>query len=194
MPGFNPGIPSFRMASHPSESSEQDDPLLIEPEWTQLLWFVAHCRPRSEKKLAEFCVEQGYEHRLPVYRSVKTYVRKRVVFEKPLFPGYLFARVEKRHRQMLVQNRYVANLLDVHDQAEFAGQLDDIYRALDAQVEIQVCPEIKAGLQVRIKSGPLRGMEAWVESRAKMSDVHLRLDFIGQAVVAKIQADDLELI
>jgi transcription antitermination factor NusG len=85
-------------------------------------------------------------------------------------------------------------LLDVEDQAEFVGQLDDIYRALDAQVEIQVCPEIKAGLQVRIKSGPLRGMEAWVESRAKMSDVHLRLDFIGQAVVAKIQADDLELI
>jgi transcription antitermination factor NusG len=102
--------------------------------------------------------------------------------------------VEKRHRLMLVQNRYVANLLDVEDQAEFVSQLDDIYRALDAQVEIQVCPEIKAGLQVRIKSGPLRGMEAWVESRAKMSDVHLRLDFIGQAVVAKIQADDLELI
>jgi transcription antitermination factor NusG len=95
---------------------------------------------------------------------------------------------------MLVQNRYVANVLNIHDQAEFVGQLDDIYRALDAQVEIRVCPEIKAGLQVRIKSGPLRGIEAWVESRAKMSDVHLRLDFIGQAVVAKIQADDLELI
>jgi hypothetical protein len=49
-------------------------------------------------------------------------------------------------------------------------------------------------LQVRIKSGPLRGTEGWVESRAKLSDVHLRLDFIGQAVVAKIQADDLELV
>ncbi len=194
MPGFDPGIPAIIMASHPSESFEQDDPLSMEPEWTELTWFVAHCRPRTEKKLSEFCLEQGYEHRLPVYRSVKTYVRKRVVFEKPLFPGYLFARVEKRHRQMLVQNRYVANVLNIHDQAEFVGQLEDIYRALDAQVEIRVSPEIKAGLQVRIKSGPMRGIEAWVESRAKMSDVHLRLDFIGQAVVVKIQADDLELI
>ena len=50
------------------------------------------------------------------------------------------------------------------------------------------------GLQVRIKSGPLRGTEAWVESRSKMCDVHLRLDFIGKAVVAKVQADDLELV
>jgi transcription antitermination factor NusG len=106
----------------------------------------------------------------------------------------MFARVERRHRMMLVQNRYVANLLDIEDQEEFVGQLDAIYRALDARVEIQVCPEIKPGLQVRIKSGPLRGTEGWVESRAKLSDVHLRLDFIGQAVVAKIQADDLELV
>jgi transcription antitermination factor NusG len=182
------------MESHPSDGTEQEDPLAMDPKWTQLLWFVAHTRPRAEKKLAEFCVEQGYEHRLPVYRSVKTYARKRVIFEKPLFPGYMFARVERRHRLTLVQNRYVANLLDVHDQEEFVGQLDAIYRALDARVEIQVCPEIKPGLQVRIKSGPLRGTEGWVESRAKLSDVHLRLDFIGQAVVAKIQADDLELV
>jgi len=182
------------MESHPSDGTEQEDPLAMDPEWTQLLWFVAHTRPRAEKKLAEFCVEQGYEHRLPVYRSVKTYARKRVIFEKPLFPGYMFARVERRHRLTLVQNRYVANLLDIEDQEEFVGQLDAIYRALDARVEIQVCPEIKPGLQVRIKSGPLRGTEGWVESRAKLSDVHLRLDFIGQAVVAKIQADDLELV
>jgi transcription antitermination factor NusG len=182
------------MESHPSDGTEQEDPLAMDPEWTQLLWFVAHTRPRAEKKLAEFCVEQGYEHRLPVYRSVKTYARKRVISEKPLFPGYMFARVERRHRMMLVQNRYVANLLDIEDQEEFVGQLDAIYRALDARVEIQVCPEIKPGLQVRIKSGPLRGTEGWVESRAKLSDVHLRLDFIGQAVVAKIQADDLELV
>lgn len=182
------------MELNPTGDGWQDDPLATDPHWTELLWYVAHVRPRAEKKLAEFCVEQAYEHRLPVYRSVKTYARKRVVFEKPLFPGYMFARVQRRHRLMLVQNRYVANLLDVHDQEEFVGQLDAIYRALDAQVEIRVCPEIKPGLQVRIKSGPLRGTEAWVESRAKMSDVHLRLDFIGQAVVAKIQADDLELI
>ncbi|NBP23201.1 MAG: antitermination protein NusG, partial [Proteobacteria bacterium] len=92
------------MQTASSDLPEPDDPLLMEPEWTQLLWYVAHTRPRAEKKLAEFCLEQGYEYRLPLYRSVKTYVRKRVVFEKPLFPGYLFARVQKRHRQMLVQN------------------------------------------------------------------------------------------
>ena len=86
------------MEAHHSDGTEQEDPLAMDPNWTQLLWFVAHTRPRAEKKLAEFCVEQGYEHRLPVYRSVKTYARKRVIFEKPLFPGYMFARVERRHR------------------------------------------------------------------------------------------------
>ena len=34
MPGFDPGIPGIIMASHLSESFEQDDPLSMEPEWT----------------------------------------------------------------------------------------------------------------------------------------------------------------
>lgn len=182
------------MEPDPSELVDVEDPVLLLPEWTEVVWFVAHARPRAEKKIAGFCLEQGFEHRLPLYPSVKTYARKRVVFEKPLFPGYLFVRVQRRHRLTLVQNRYVANVLEVVDQAEFEAQLEDIYRALEARVEIRVCPEIKPGLQVRIKSGPLRGTEAWVESRSKMCDVHLRLDFIGKAVVAKVQADDLELV
>jgi hypothetical protein len=36
-------------------------------------------------------------------------------------------------------------------------------------------------------------MDAWVESRERIADVHIRLDFIGQAAVVKVQAEDLEL-
>ena len=43
-------------------------------------------------------------------------------------------------------------------------------------------------------SGPLRGIEGWVEQRHGMSTVLLRLDFIGQAAAVKMEATDLELI
>jgi transcriptional antiterminator RfaH len=165
-----------------------------ESELSLVLWYVAHTRPRAEKKVAQFGEEKGFETRLPLYRSAKKYRGKNLVFLKPLFPGYVFLRFERRQRATVQQNRHVANLLDVPDQAEFESQLADIFFALDAGVEIYVAPEIKPGLRVRIKSGPLRGMDAWVESRDKMSDVHLRLDFIGQAAVVKMQADQLELV
>ena len=48
-------------------------------------------------------------------------------------------------------------------------------------------------MRVKIKQGPLRGMEAWVEERYGTNTALLRLDFIGQAAAVKLEATDLEL-
>ena len=160
----------------------------------QPVWFVAHTRPRCEKKLVEYCQREEISTTLPTYRRAHKYRGKTAVFHKPLFPGYVFLQMAPIRRQKIYQSKYVANLLDVADQATFLQQLGDILRALDTELEIVLAPEIGEGKQVRIKSGPLRGMDAWVEARYGMSTVLLRLDFIGQAAAVKVEATDLELI
>lgn len=160
----------------------------------EILWYVAHTRPRCEKKLTDFCGREGFDFTLPTYRSVKKYRGKTAVFHKPLFPGYVFLQLLQRHRQTVYQSDYVANLLTVPDQREFAEQLEDILRALDTELEVRLAPIIGPGTKVRIRSGPLQGTEGWVESRRGMSEVLLRLDFIGQAAAVKMDADMLELI
>jgi len=158
------------------------------------IWFVAHTRPRCEKKLVQYCEREGLSTTLPCYRSVKKYRSKKVVFYKPLFPGYVFLQIQPTERQAVYQSDYVANLLDVPDQGEFAAQLEDILQALDTDVEVRLAPTIGPGMKVRIKSGPLQGMAAWVESRSGMTEALLRLDFIGQAAAIKVDATQLELI
>jgi len=111
---------------------------------------------------------------------------------KPLFPGYIILQLLPEQRGYAAQNKYVANLLVVHDQALFIRQLGEILQALESDLEIYLAPEIGAGMRVKIKSGPLRGMEGWVEQRYGMTTVMLRLDFIGQAAAVKLQADELE--
>jgi transcription antitermination factor NusG len=160
---------------------------------SQLAWYVAHTRPRREKKLKEFCEREEFIASLPCFMSVRKYRRKTVRFERPLFPGYLFVRILPAQRQRLAQNEHVARVLTVFDQELFARQLQDILTALDTGVEIRVAPEIGPGHRVRIKNGPLQGMEAWVEERQGMMNVVLRLDFIGQAAAVKVPADHLEL-
>ena len=71
-------------------------------------------------------------------------------------------------------------------------QLKDILGALDTEVEVRLAPTIGPGSRVRIRSGPLQGMEAWVENRSGMREVLLRLDFIGQAAAVRVDADQLE--
>ncbi len=158
------------------------------------IWFVAHTRPRCEKKLVQYCEREGLSTTLPCYRSVKKYRGKKVVFYKPLFPGYVFLQIQPTERQTVYQSDHVANLLDVPDQGEFAAQLEDILQALETDVEVRLAPTIGPGVKVRIKSGPLQGMAAWVESRSGMTEALLRLDFLGQAAAIKVDATQLELI
>jgi len=154
---------------------------------------VAHVRPRCEKKLAQYCQRQGVSWTLPCYRSVHKYRGKVVTFEKPLFPGYLFVQLQPNQRSLVYGSDYVANLLEVLDQEQFAKQLADILEALETNLEIRLAPQIGPGTRVVIKSGPLRGMEGWVEHRTGPLVVLLRLDFIGQAAAVKVEATDLDL-
>ena len=96
-----------------------------------LLWFVAHTRPRCEKKLVQYAEREGLIVTLPCFRSVHKYRGKTATFEKPLFPGYVFFRLEKPQRQTVYQSDYVANLLDVGDPELFEKQLGAVLQALE---------------------------------------------------------------
>jgi transcription antitermination factor NusG len=160
----------------------------------ELAWHVAHTRPRCEKKLAEYCRHEGFSVTLPLYKSVKKYPGKVVTFEKPLFPNYLFLRLRPHERKKVYQSNYVANLLDVPDQKTFEEQLEAILLALETEYEVLAMPQITAGKRVKIKTGPLRGMEGFVEERQGKLLVLLRLDFIGKSAGVKVDATDLEVI
>ena len=144
--------------------------------------------------MADICEQSGFLVTLPLYKSVKKYRGKTVVFQKPLFPNYVFLQLEQPQRQKVYQSDYVANLLDVPDQASFDEQLQDILTALETDLEIHLAPQIKPGSRVKMKSGPLRGVEGFVEQRSGAVYVILRLDFISQAAAVKVEATDLELI
>ena len=158
------------------------------------LWFVAHTKPRREKKLAAYCERHGFAATLPCYESAHKYRGKTVVFRKPLFPGYVFLQLEPTKAMGVRQNDDVANLLDVFDQETFYRQLHDILLALESKIGVRLAPTIGEGMRVRIKGGPLQGIEGWVEQRYGSSTVLLRLDFISQAAAVKLEADLLELI
>ena len=161
---------------------------------SDLLWFVAHTRPRREKKLVQFCERAALATTLPCYQAAHKYRGKTVVFNRPLFPGYVFLQLPVGKRGVVLQSDHVANLLEVTNQELFIRQLGEVMLALATNLEIRLAPNIGEGMRVKIKSGPLRGIEGWVERRHGMNTVLIRLEFIGQAAAVKLDATDLELI
>jgi transcriptional antiterminator RfaH len=158
----------------------------------ELLWYVAHAKPRCEKKLVRHCEREHLAAKLPCYRTRHKYRGKVAEFLKPLFPGYVFLRIAPEQTRVAKMSNCIANLLTVPDQSQFEQQLLDIERALDTDLEVRLAPEIGVGMRVQIKAGPLRGLEGWVEQRHGPDVVLLRLDFIGQAAAVRVGALDLE--
>jgi transcription antitermination factor NusG len=161
---------------------------------SELPWFVVHTKPRREKKLVDYCERQGFAATLPCYSSAHRYQGKTVIFQKPLFPGYVFLRLSPANAPVVRQNDHVANLLEVFDQDSFDRQLREILLALDSGLEVRLAPTIESGVRVRIRSGPLQGIEGYVVSRQGHTSVLLRLDFINQAANVTMDAQMLELI
>src|ERR1700744_1489560 len=161
---------------------------------SEMFWYVAHTRPRCEKKLLQYCEREKLDASLPCYKSAHKYRGKTVVFKKPLFPGYVFLHIPPGRRGTVLQSDNVANLLEISDQDLFVRQLNEVLRALDTNLEIRLAPTVGEGMRVKIKNGPLRGVEGWVEKRYGMTTVLLRLDFISQAAAVQLEASDLELI
>ena len=157
-------------------------------------WWVAHTRARCEKKVAGWCEREGWNHELPLLRSRKRYRGKQVEFLKPLFPGYVFVRIGPQAANRLRSQDAVANLLAPPDQVEFEIQLSEICRATDGGLAIRAVPEVLAGRRVRIRTGPLEGLEGLVIESGGSSEVILRLDFIGQAAAIHVAFEDLEAV
>ena len=158
------------------------------------VWFAAHTKPRCEKKLQAWCRLNNMHCQLTTYTSVRKYRGKEVTFHKPLFPGYVFTKIPRAKRRVLLQSDYLANLLEPPNQGLFEAQLGEIQAALETMEEICLVPNIGPGTRVLIQRGPLSGVEAWVEERHGPGIVLLRLDFIGQAAAVKIPVEDLGLV
>ncbi|HQC42141.1 MAG TPA: transcription termination/antitermination NusG family protein [Verrucomicrobiota bacterium] len=157
-------------------------------------WCVAYVKPRCEKKMAQYCEDQGVNYLLPLYNSLKSYPTKKVVFQKPYFPGYVFIYTPEKNHRLLKKCQHLVRLIKVADQALFCKQLEAVVLAISSDIDLLPVPEIKPGILVKIKNGPLKGVEGVVKERVGLCRVCLKLDFIGQGVALQVEADNLEVI
>jgi len=157
-------------------------------------WHVLHVRPRTEKKLAEYCGVHALEHYLPLRIETKVYQRRRVIVEKPVFPGYFFVTFEFEQRALLLNTHYLVNILTPTDENLLIHELAQIRMAPGVDPTLGAATAITCGRHVRITGGPFMGVEGVVSSRHGATKVRLNVDMIGQAVAVDVEQDLLEVI
>jgi len=124
----------------------------------------------------QFCERESLSATLPFIVPLTNIGAKRWCFQKPLFrvtfsEDFSWASGEKFVKAIIWQIcwRWLTR------NCSFDNWMT-CCEALETDFEIRVAPRIGEGMRVKIKNGPLRGIEGWVEQRYGMNTVLLRLD------------------
>ncbi len=157
-------------------------------------WLVCHTKPRCEKKFAALMAAEKFEHYLPLIESVRRYAQQTKRFTKPLFPGYVFAKIPREKKARIYQQDLLARAIIVEDEAKFLQQLADVKMIVASGFELSVMPLLTKGRRVRIVGGPLHGVEGFVDDPAKPQGVVIAVDVLQQGLLVKVPAENLQAL
>ncbi|MCF7912833.1 MAG: hypothetical protein K9M99_09920 [Candidatus Cloacimonetes bacterium] len=157
-------------------------------------WFVVHTKPRWEKKLADYCFKRGINYYLPLQKSVKEYGKRKVIFQKPLFPGYTFIKCTLNDKPVLLRSGSIVRFIKVLDERELLTDLNNIYDTLSIDVPVKPHAYVKEGYTVKIINGPYIGIEGIVLDAESPAEVIVGIHLIQQAVCIQVSPTDMELV
>jgi len=159
-------------------------------------WYAAYTSANHEKRVAEILRAREVEYFLPVYSSLRKWKDRRVQLELPLFPGYLFVHMGLRDRLKILQVPGVAHLVGFGGTPTALPDAEvDALRAGQASgVRAEPHPFLTAGRRVRIKTGPLAGMEGILVQRKGKCRVVISIELIQRSVAVDADAADVEVV
>jgi transcription antitermination factor NusG len=112
----------------------------------------------------------------------------------PLFPGYVFVRVSSSERNRVLEHPSVLRLVTFGGRP--APLPDGEIRRLRAALELATAepfPSLLPGKRIRVKSGPLAGLEGRILRRKGRMRLAVTIDAIQRSIIFDLDASDLEL-
>ena len=157
-------------------------------------WRVLWTKPRQEKAVARFLNALGVHFYLPLVSRVSFVGGRKLRSNVPLFPSYVFLAAELEVAYAAVSSKRVCKILEIHNQAQFTHEIEQIRQALLAESTLDLYPFAVVGRHCRVTRGPFQGIEGVVSSRLGPSRLALQIRTLGQTALLEIDADLLEPI
>jgi transcription antitermination factor NusG len=157
-------------------------------------WFAAYTNSHHEKRVALHCGERQIESFLPLYATCHRWKNGcDKDLELPLFPNYVFVRIDPRERVRVLEVPGVVSLVGFgRTLAPLPDFEIEALRATLGHRKIEPHSYLVIGERVRIKCGPMTGVEGVLVRKKNNFRMVLALDVIMQCVAVEVDADDLE--
>lgn len=151
---------------------------------SHLPWFAVRVKSNYEKPVSAILRGKGFEEFVPTYRSKRQWSDRVRMIDLPLFPGYLFCRLDLNRRLPLLTTPGFLYLVgkgrtpEPVDEREIAA----IQSVVRAGVQAFPWPAVVVGQKVRLERGPLRGVEGVVAKIADQQRIFVNVTLLQRSV------------
>jgi transcription antitermination factor NusG len=159
-------------------------------------WQALYTRHQHEKVVAESLTGKGFEVFLPLYEAPRRWKDRIKRLSLPLFPNYVFIRSGPAERAAVLAT------WGIYDFVRFGGlpaaipieQIEAVRRMARQGLKAEPHPYLRAGDRVRMRSGPLEGIEGILISKKNLFRLVLSVDLLVRSAAVEVDAADAERV
>ncbi len=164
-------------------------------------WYAVYTKSRHEKRVYQHLAPKLEEVFLPLVKVWSRRKDRRVKYDKPLLPGYLFVRemLTPAKRLVVLQTFGVVRILSSKGGEQALPepipdeQIDSLKILVASKREIHPCDLLDVGQEVEVVGGPFMGATGkLLRINPKQNRLVVSIDLINQAVAVDIDVLDIK--
>jgi transcription antitermination factor NusG len=157
-------------------------------------WFATFTLPQNEKSVLRQLDLRNVESFLPTYETIRVWKnRQRKRLTLPLFPTYLFVRINRTERGKVLQCPGVLHIVGNHrEPLPLADAEVELLRSGVCRRKVEPYRDLVIGDKVRIKSGMMQGVQGTLVRRSSSLRFVLTIQMINQHAAIEVNAEDME--
>ena len=159
-------------------------------------WYALYTRHQHEKNSARILANKGFETFLPLYTAAHQWNDRVKRLSLPLFPCYVFIRggINRRFEILTTPG--------IHSWVGVAGnpspipdaEIESIRKLVETSMRVEPHPFLKCGDWVRVKSGPLAGIEGILVRKKNLLRLVLSVELLEKSVAVEVDASTVERV
>ena len=151
-------------------------------------WYAVMVRTGREKTATLLLENAGYECFLPVSKFIRRWSDRMKEIEVPLFPGYLFCRMDPYNRLPVLMTPGVIQIVGAGKTLVPVeeGEITDIQRVIKNGLSTMPWPYMQVGQIARIEEGPLRGMSGIIVRIKSGMKLVLSVSLLQRSVAVEV--------
>ena len=159
-------------------------------------WYAIYTRHQHEKIVAQILTSKGFDTFLPLYSAVHNWKDRTKALSLPLFPCYVFLKGGIERRLQIVTTPGIYGLVSSAGQPAAIPdvEIEAIRRVLESGTRVEAHPYLKCGNRVRVKCGPLSGIEGILVRKKNISRLVLSVEILGTAAAIEVAAFQVEAV